>query len=73
VRLCFLAAASRCLRPPVVVGPVGSRQLPHANCTACTAGTADELEQDDHYHMPSGYEDEKGRSAKYEVLTQRYR
>lgn len=33
----------------------------------------DELETDDHYHMPSGYEDEKGRSAKYEVLTQRYR
>ncbi|PRW59127.1 pre-mRNA-splicing factor ATP-dependent RNA helicase DHX16 isoform A [Chlorella sorokiniana] len=33
----------------------------------------EELEQDDHYHMPTGYEDEKGRSQKYEVLTQRYR
>lgn len=35
--------------------------------------TAEELETDDGYHMPSGYEDEKGRSQKYEVLTQRYR
>jgi hypothetical protein len=34
---------------------------------------ADELEHDDHYHMPTGYEDDKGRSAKYEILTQRYR
>ena len=35
---------------------------------------AEELEQDDHYHMPSGYEDDKGgRDKKYEVLTQRYR
>ncbi|PSC75579.1 pre-mRNA-splicing factor ATP-dependent RNA helicase DHX16 [Micractinium conductrix] len=33
----------------------------------------DELEHDDAYHMPTGYEDEKGRSQKYEVLTQRYR
>lgn len=33
----------------------------------------DELEQDDAYHMPTGYEDAKGRSQKYEVLTQRYR
>ena len=35
---------------------------------------ADELETDDHYHLPTAYDDtEKGRSQKYEVLTQRYR
>jgi hypothetical protein len=54
------AGADECA-PPVPL------TVPHAT------GPAEELEQDDAYHMPSGYEDAKGRSAKYEVLTQRYR
>ena len=54
-------------------GALSNTQRPLQPTNPRGRASAEELETDDGYHMPTGYEGEAGREKKYEVLTQRYR